>query len=203
MLCTNFTIDHIGRLWNCRIWGPSICPSINPSIHPSIHPPIVQNIVGYQNHIEPWWMRQCCSPTLGTDVKTTFRQHFVNVVAVLLLNIGDWCWDNAAVILCTNAGPNILLTLLPVHFVVLSPERQVYKNLIKHINYNNISKSMQLCLKSHETTLLCEWHWYCSGNDVWMLLECCSNVGPHHFTKSSFCDTNWINLSNHNSFIFP
>ena len=42
-----------------------------------------------------WMLWQYHSPTLVTDVETTFRQCCVNVVATLPPNIGDWHWDNA------------------------------------------------------------------------------------------------------------
>ena len=55
-----------------------------------------------------WILWQCHSPTLGANVKTTSRQHFVNVVTMLLSNTRDRCWDYVQAMLCEHCG-NITL----------------------------------------------------------------------------------------------
>ncbi len=42
-----------------------------------------------------WMLSKHWCQTLETDTETTFRQHCLNVVSMLVPNIGHQCWDNA------------------------------------------------------------------------------------------------------------
>ena len=59
------------------------------------------------NNVWTLWQRR--SPTLVTDVETIFRQHFVNVMATSLPNIGDRHWDN-------------IQATLPKHCLIVAPQ---------------------------------------------------------------------------------
>ena len=51
-----------------------------------------------------WTLWQHRSPTLVTDVETTFRQCYVNVVATSLPSVGERCWDKIQATLCECCG---------------------------------------------------------------------------------------------------
>ena len=96
------------------------------------------------------------STTLGTNIETTFTQHCLNIVWMLVPDVGHRCWDN-------------IHTALPEHCVNISPQR--WAPMLRQHSHNVAWMLSQHWEQSHNIAWMLSSHWPMSSNIVTTLWQ--------------------------------